>query len=153
MTITTDMTRTAETITVGDVVRDDQSWDWIIVAQVNPVSDRNQNGLLMAEPHITFGGRREKGGDTVIRSWPAGAGIITRSAATTVAERSDRRLCAYPNDREGEHDHSECLDGLAEIATSAIRDYLDAGGRLDDLTTALATDQETAAAGADALDA
>lgn len=118
MPIVTDMTRTAETLAVGDVVRDDESWDWITVAQINPVSDRDQNGSLMVEPHITFGGQREKHRDTVIRSWPAAANIITRSDSRNAPEQSTRRLCAYPNDTEGEHDHSECLD---------------AGGRPEDL--------------------
>lgn len=47
-------------------------------------------------------------------------------------DRSTAR-CAYPDDRDGEHDHTACLDGLSESVSQAVSDYVAVGGSVDDL--------------------
>lgn len=80
----TDMTRTAGSLTVGEVVSDDQAFDRITVEQINAPSMR-ENGHELTEPHVTFLGTREVAGDRVVRCWPADARVVISSTTKSPA--------------------------------------------------------------------
>ena len=65
---TTDYTRAAETIRPGDIVNDDQTYDRIVVDQVNPPAQRDENGRVDVESHGTFIGTHQRAGDRVVVS-------------------------------------------------------------------------------------